>query len=253
MLYKYLPYSIYKLLWGDRKKFGLITDLDDSDWRKWEKFAIPFYSETQLKGIGNMVSSFGYPIVERVDTSSKIIFEIGPGHIAHLKYLQGKPKKYVISDVREEFLIKARKQLHAAGIDTKIEILSDRFGVPLPFPKESFDIVISFYSLEHLYPLDSYLSEIARVLKHRGQLVGGIPCEGGLAWGLGRFFTTWRYAHKKYGINYDKIICWEHPNFVDSIIAGLDAHFEREYLKLHPFPRLPMDLNLVMSFVYIRR
>lgn len=56
--------------------------------------------------------------------------------------------------------------------------------------------------------------------------------------------------HKHYGINYDKIICWEHPNFADFIIEQLDAHFERHRLKLHPFPWLPIDFNLIASFVF---
>jgi len=57
-------------------------------------------------------------------------------------------------------------------------------------------------------------------------------------------------VHKNFGINYDKIICWEHPNFADFIIERLDAHLEREDLVFHPFSRLPIDFNLVASFVF---
>ncbi|MFX1535017.1 MAG: hypothetical protein ACFFDI_12400, partial [Promethearchaeota archaeon] len=74
----------------------------------------------------------------------------------------------------------------------------------------------------------------------------------GIAWGLGRFLTTRRYVHKNYGINYDKIICWEHPNFADFIIERLDVHFEQQYLKLCPLSWLPMDFNLVASFVFAK-
>jgi hypothetical protein len=87
-------------------------------------------------------------------------------------------------------------------------------------------------------------------MKPGGQLVGGIPCEGGLAWGLGRFLTTRRLLIKRYGLNFDKIICWEHPNFADFILERLDIYFERQFLKLHPFPWLPLDINLVISFIY---
>jgi hypothetical protein len=87
-------------------------------------------------------------------------------------------------------------------------------------------------------------------MKKDGLILGGIPCEGGLAWGLGRYLTTRRYVHKNYGINYDKIICWEHPNFVDFIIERLDAHLDNQYFNFYPFPWFPMDFNLVASFIY---
>ena len=49
------------------------------------------------------------------------------------------------------------------------------------------DVVLAFYTLEHLFPLSAYLAEMFRVLKPGGLLVGAIPC--GLMWGTGRFFN----------------------------------------------------------------
>jgi SAM-dependent methyltransferase len=251
---KYLPYFVFKRLWGDRKKFGIKSIEGDPDWQEWERTCISIYTDTQQKGIGDWVCSLAYPVVSRVESSNMTILEVGPGRIRHLQLLQGHPQKYVVCDIRESFLKTACQQLLNAGIPYERVALSRKnakeYAWKLPFPDESFDIVISFYSLEHLYPLDGYLTEITRTLKRGGQIVGGIPCEGGLPWGIGRFLTTRRYVHKNYGINYDKIICWEHPNFADFIIDRLDVHFEREHLKFHPFSWLPMDFNLVASFVF---
>jgi SAM-dependent methyltransferase len=116
------------------------------------------------------------------------------------------------------------------------------------------DVVVSFYSLEHLYPLAPYLRELHRVLRPGGVLVGAIPAEGGLAWGLGRLVTSRRWLKRHTTIDPDKIICWEHPNYADAVLGALGAEFEREHLSLWPLPWLPLhDLNLIIRLVYRRR
>lgn len=254
MINRWTPYFLSKVLWGDRKKFGFVPDLMDSDWLIWqEKAYTDFYQSTQQHGIGDMVSRMTYPVIRRIDFKGKQVLEVGPGIIRHLQYIKNKPVKYTICDVDENVLCISEKQLSDAGISCETVFLKRERGSALPFADESFDIVISFYSLEHLYPLDDYLVEINRILKKEGRLIGGIPCEGGLAWGMGRFLTTRRYVYKNYGINYDKIICWEHPNFADLIIKKLDTYFQRQHLKFHPFPFLPMDFNLTASFIYRKK
>jgi len=252
MLRKNLPYPTYKRLFGDRKKYGLKVNEGDDDWILFHESVTlwDFYHTTQRRGIGDTVSRMPYPVVGFINFGDKHVLEVGPGIIRHLKYIKNKPVKYAICDINEDVLNISEKQLITAKIPCDTILLARERSSDLPFADESFDIVISFNSLEHLYPLDNHLMEIKRILKKGGQLIGGIPCEGGLAWGLGRFLTTRRYVHKNYGINYDKIICWEHPNFADFIIERLDSHFEREHLKLHPFSRLPIDFNLVASFIY---
>jgi len=248
-----LPYFLTKRLFGDRKKFGLNPDVNDSEWIIWmQKSVSDFYRNTQLKGIGNWVSRLAYPIIERIDFRGKKVLEIGPGIMRHLQFMKNKPLRYTICDVRREVLKMAQQQLLDAGIPCETISVAGEGGSKIPFPDKSFDIIISFNCLEHLHPLDDYLLETKRILVKGGQFVGGIPCEGGLAWGIGRFLTTRRYVHKNYGINYDKIICWEHPNFADLIIDRLDVYFERQYLKVHPFPRLPMDFNAIASFLFAR-
>lgn len=96
------------------------------------------------------------------------------------------------------------------------------------------------------------MSELKRILRPKGIIVGAVPCEGGLAWGLGRFLTSRRYA-KRLGINYDKIICWEHPNFVDKIKSLLDKNFVKIKSIKKPFPDLPFDLNLIWAFIYQKK
>ena len=80
--------------------------------------------------------------------------------------------------------------------------------------------------------------------------MGAISCEGALAWGLGRYLTSRRHVMRNYGINYDKVICWDHPNFADRIYRELDERFSRVHKSLFPFPLMPLDVNLVGRFIY---
>ena len=120
----------------------------------------------------------------------------------------------------------------------------------LPIESESKDIIITFYQLEHLNPLEEYLKEYLRVLKPNGLLVGAIPCEGGVAWGLGRFLTTRRWLLANTGINPDKLICWEHPNFADFIINSIVQSSTKEYLSFWPLNVSSIDLNLIVKFIF---
>ena len=124
----------------------------------------------------------------------------------------------------------------------------------LPLENQSIDIVLSFYSLEHMHPLSKYLNEIFRVLKPAGILAGCIPTEGGLAWGLGRMMTSRRWVKNNTNINPDKIICWEHPNFSDEIVSKLNKNFNRVKLYSWPIPFLTLiDFNLVLKFIYKKK
>ena len=112
------------------------------------------------------------------------------------------------------------------------------------------DIILSFYSLVHLYPLD----DMSYYLKPEGLLVGAIPAEGGLFWALVRYLTSRRWLHKNTKINYDKLICWEHPSFADYIINRLDEKFERLFVKALPIAAIPLvDNNLTFKFCYKKK
>ena len=179
--------------------------------------------------------------------------EIGPGDVNHLNFIKNMPKLYTLCDIDKKSLSMGQKKLESVGIRTEISLLNSNREPLLPFPNEKFDFVLSFNTFEHLYPLEQYLIEITRVLVSNGIVVGGIPCEGGVAWGLGRLLTTRRYVHKHFDINYDKIICWEHPNYADFILNQLSYHFKKKYLKLHPFNLLPIDFNIVASFIFQKK
>lgn len=130
-------------------------------------------------------------------------------------------------------------------------ITRDRHDTGIPVADESVDVLFAFYSLEHVVDLQDHIKEMLRVLRPGGFLVGAVPNEGGLAWGLARYLGTRKWIRNKYNINYDKIIAWEHPNYVDFVQETLNKHFSKDLWRSHPLPFVKsFNLNLISSFVY---
>jgi ubiquinone/menaquinone biosynthesis C-methylase UbiE len=244
-----LPHFLRAPLWGDRERWGLTVDQEDSCWQEWQGTYDRFYTENQRQGVGTTVNDAGYSVVSDIDLSGKTILEIGAGDIRHIRHWQSRPKEYLLADISSEMMDRARRGLEAHDVPYRA-LLVNR-GEPLPIADQSVDLIISFYSLEHLHPLRPYLEDMRRVLKPGGLLIGAIPAEGGLAWGGGRLLTSRRWLKQHTSIDPDKLICWEHPNFADEILAKLDDVFQRESAQYWPLPWLPLlDINLIIRFVY---
>ena len=201
MIYKILPYFIFRSLFGDRKKFGLIPDHDDPDWQSWLNNGYIFYIDNQKGKIGTFVNHLGFKIVKTVDYSNKVVLEIGPGIIEHFKYNKTIPAKYILSDINEDLLKKTINKFSKENKDfylQKVFIKNER----LPFKDNSVDIILTFHQLEHVLDIAAYMLELKRILKHGGLLVGAVPTEGSISWGIGRYLTSRRYIKRNFDFKY---------------------------------------------------
>lgn len=236
-------------LFGDRARFGLTVQAHDPDWQAWQRLYLRFYEETQKAGVGRFVNDAGYRILRHVNLDNRAIFEIGPGQLPHIEQWRGSPASYALLDNNPQLVERAAGRLRARGIPSTVydsQSLADS-------TKGQFDVALSFYSLEHLYPLEWYLDIMDRVLRPGGLLIGAIPGEGGLAWGLGRFLTTRRYLRRHSSANPDKIVCWEHPNFAETVLRTLDRTFDWVRLEYRPLGLPAIDATLVVKFMYRKR
>ena len=248
MLRKALPYSLYRILFGDRRRYGLRIDPGDEDYLCWQSNMERVYRDNQKGTIGRIVNAWGFKIFDRIDFDKKNIIEIGPGIIDHCSFWRNTPEQYILVDIRESFLKASEDIIRRQGIEKVSTIHSD--GYSIPCPSECADIILTFHQLEHVQALELFLTEVERLLRPGGLLVGAVPCEGGLAWGLGRFLTSRRYVKRKMNFDYDKIICWEHPQFVETIESALGRFFRPHTSIKRPFGLLPFDFNLSWSFIY---
>lgn len=236
-------------LWGDRERWGLSIREDDPCWQEWQRETVRFYESNQRRGVGTAVNDAGYRVMSQLDLTDRRVLEIGPGDIRHHVFWRGRPAEYVVADINAVMMEKAVQRLESLGIVHRT--LARQRADPIALDDASIDVVVSFYSLEHLSPLATHLDEIVRVLRPGGTLVGAIPTEGGLAWGAGRMLTSRRWLKKHTTIDPDKIICWEHPNFADQVLAQLDRRLQRCHVDMWPLRWLPwLDVNLIVRLLY---
>jgi len=245
-----LPSFLSKPLFGDREKFGLEPKENDECWLEWQDECINFYNVNQKQSIGKIVNDAGYSVMASIDLEGKKVLEIGPGDINHIKFWNSKPDCYVIADLNKDMIKYSSQKLEDAGVNFETKLIERGERGQLPFDDEEFDVLVSFYSLEHLYPFPLYLDGMLRVLKKGGTLIGAIPSEGGLGWGIGRYLTTRRWLHSNTNIDPDKIICWEHPNFSDHILKELDNNMSKVSLSYWPIKLPAIDINLIIKFIY---
>jgi SAM-dependent methyltransferase len=246
-----LPWGLTAKLYGDRARHGLKAQAGDPMWQSWQAMYLDHYSRIQNHRLSKMVNNAGYRIMRRIDMSGKRILEIGPGDIRHISNWKGKPECYVAADVSPHMLAISEKVLRANQVVHRLIRLDEGVGIgPRLLGNEQFDLILAFFTFEHIYPLPEFLDQLIGVLKPGGMIVGAIPCEGGMAWGLGRLMTSHRWVKKYDNVDHSKVICWEHPNFADSVLTSLDGKLRKRYLSYWPFVVPIIDVNLVAGFMY---
>ena len=118
----------------------------------------------------------------------------------------------------------------------------------------SIDIILSFYSLQHLYPLISNLNELNRFLKLGCIKIGAIPAKDSQSWGLGRWFISRRWLFKNTYKDSDKIIYWDHSNFAYQILDELNKNSIIEKVLYWLFSWMPaLDFDLIIKIIYRKK
>ena len=245
-----LPSILSNPLFGRRKECGLIPIENDPSWQEWQKTYHSFYKNTQKKGIGNTVNNSGYKVFQKINLDGLNILEVGPGGLYHTKYWQGVPKHYILVDIDEKFLEISSSKLNKMNIKFERRLTTRKKKGALPAKDGEIDLIVSFYAIEHLNPLENHIKEMLRVLKPGGKIIGAIPAEGGFAWGLGRFLTSRRWVKKNTTVDYDKVICWEHPNFADHILNVMSLLTSKNKISFWPLKAPLIDFNLVIKFIF---
>jgi len=173
--------------------------------------------------------------------------DIGCGQGYHWDFFEGDFDRLIGVDIRLESLKKIRAR-HKGGILIQADITK------LPFKDAVINRIISIYALEHIYFLDDAINEMTRILPPRALAYIGLPCEGGLAWNLGRKLTSERVMSSRYNLDYRKYIRLEHCNNASKVIQSLDRNFRSSRRNLFPFNWLPTtSFNLIVTHLLERR
>ena len=162
------------------------------------------YQDTQPKGFEPFHASTVEPMYCEIPQGSKVL-DVGCNSGEFLKLLQEKGCDAVGVDISEPLLEIAKgKGLNVIKADAET----------LPFPDQSFDVVILREVLVHLHDPVKALKEIKRVLKPSGFLLGSAPHAN-----LEKMVWEEKAMHHRY---YDE----------DRLMAQLNEVFEKTHLKV---------------------
>ncbi|MDL2259367.1 class I SAM-dependent methyltransferase [Deltaproteobacteria bacterium OttesenSCG-928-K17] len=174
----------------------------------------------------------GYPVAVARPGFARTL-EIGAGLGEHLHYerlTEDQRRNYTSVDIRENMV----EGLKAQFPDVKA-IVAD-CQKTMPFEDGYFDRLLAIHVLEHLPDLPLAVKELHRLCdKEKGRLTVVLPCEGGLAYSLGRAVSAKRIFEKRYKMSYDWFISREHINRPDEIFEELGKFFKIESSRYFPF------------------
>jgi phosphatidylethanolamine/phosphatidyl-N-methylethanolamine N-methyltransferase len=227
------------LFWAAaREKYRGVT-ADDEDVRKFLELSNSFQTDI-YEGLSGTIQDLGHKWVAARTPAAGRVLEIGFGAGRHSLFFSGRRDRYFASEFSPAHL---GSPLWASFGGPILRCDARR----LPFPAATFDAVISIYNLEHITDLQGVFREVHRVLAPKGTLLIGLPCEGGFLWNIGRELTSRRMFMKKYGINYDKVIAYEHVWDFKGVERSLrdSALFTIEARRFYPFFLPAANLNLI--------
>ena len=76
MIRNFLPYFIYKRLFGDRLKYKTKIKTNDRDWKLWLTHIEKIYSHREESLWGKILNYFAYNIMQTIRLKNKTILEI---------------------------------------------------------------------------------------------------------------------------------------------------------------------------------
>lgn len=148
--------------------------------------------------------------------------EIGAGTLNQLPY----ERESKIYDIVEPYELLFEDSENLKRID---KVYSDISDVP---SKKKYDRITSIAVLEHILNLPEVVARAALLLEDNGHFRAAIPNEGTFLWKLGWKITTGAEFKKKYGLDYEVLMNYEHVNTADEIEKVLKYFFKRTRCKV---------------------
>ena len=145
------------------------------------------------------------------------ILEIGAGTLNHLRY----EPEAATYDVVEPF---SALYENSQELDRTNAIFRDIADIP---STNRYDRIVSVAVLEHVEDLPTLLAFNGLLLGSEGLSQHAIPSEGAFLWGLGWRCTTAISYRARTGLDYARLMRWEHINNA-SEIECLVRHFFRD-------------------------
>jgi SAM-dependent methyltransferase len=143
--------------------------------------------------------------------------EIGAGTLNHLRYEPNQAAYDIVEPAHYQFA-------GSPFLSRVRNIYNDIKDVP---PETRYDRIISIATFEHICNLPEVVAGCGLLLNPGGQLRAAIPSEGGPLWKLGWKLTTGWEFKRRYGLDYELIMRFEHVNTWREVADVLNYFFQR--------------------------
>lgn len=179
-------------------------------------------ASTNASRASQLMEQWGHKMVAKSKKRRMSTLEIGAGTLNQLRYENGKE----IYDVVEPRFDLYKTSRYKSKINAFYDDISQ-------IPKEKmYDRITSCYTFEHILDLPNVIRIAGEHLNKNGVLAVAIPNEGRFLWRFAYKHTTGREFRKRYGLDYEVIMRYEHVNTADEIEALLNYYFKIVELSL---------------------
>lgn len=151
-----------------------------------------------------------------LDDHNKSTLEIGAGTLNQLYYENTQPY-----DIIEPF----KELYHNSPLLRKVNHIYD--DIDQISPGIQYDRITSVATFEHILNLPHVVAKTCFLLKDSGSLRVAIPNEGTFLWKLGWKLTTGLEFRLKYGLDYGKLMQYEHVNTANEIEEVLRCFYNK--------------------------
>lgn len=169
---------------------------------------------TAVTSLASKMESWLHRRVAKTAQKESKTLEIGAGTLNQLRFEQTETydivEPYRLLFEKSPFLMRVRN------------VYSDISEVPL---EAYYDRITSVACFEHICNLPEVIESCTRLIKRDGVLAVSIPNEGRFLWHLAYTLTTGKDFHRKYGLDYDVWMRYEHVNTADEIETLLNHYW----------------------------
>ncbi|MDD5681085.1 MAG: class I SAM-dependent methyltransferase [Candidatus Omnitrophica bacterium] len=215
----------------------------DPDYRRWLEVSSDLLLESYRKGsVMKKIQDYGHTFLESRTVDNGWRLDLGCGSGRHFDFIDDKKRSVGFDFNFDNLKIASSANNTSLFIRGRME--------KLPFFDNSFHTIYAIYSLEHVLYLEDAIKEIKRVLVDGGQLLAGLPAEGGILYNSVRKFITAPLINKKYGFDYEKVAKIEHCNGAKRVLDVLCAEFAKQSIEYFPFKISCIHANLIVLGVF---
>lgn len=187
--------------------------------KEYQKIYARHYAEnrngkTKVSSLSRKMEYWLHKKIAKSSQPEKKTLEIGAGTLNQLDFEQ--TNIYDIVEPYEKLFQNASNLKYVRHIYADI----------LEIKNEKYDRIISAACFEHVENLPEMMKKIATLLNKDGKLCISIPNEGRFLWKFAYTMTTGREFKKRFGLEYETLMRYEHINTADEIELLLKYYFQ---------------------------